>query len=141
MATYTCNARSASANEVHIVLKYTLGLCSEHQTGPCCMEADPEILEEQRKLWINQRDLMVEYQKMCGASKDIEGAKFFKEEARHALKMYRAACLLIPWFSPPAGKDYPGDCVLKDPYDFPEELFSHLDYIYSISTLDKKDKK
>jgi hypothetical protein len=46
-----------------------------------------------------------EYQKECGAKKDIDGAKYFKEEARWAQKHYRGLCAVLDY----AGSDS-GDC-------------------------------
>lgn len=85
----------------------------------------PEKLETARVSATRHRDEMVAAQKQCGAEKDREGAKFFKEEAADAMKMYRAACLLLPWYT----QDVGGDCPLRDLYEIGPELFWNLCFV------------
>jgi hypothetical protein len=82
-------------------------------------------IAEMRKHFARERDATLVFQKECGARRDSEGARFFKEESRHYMKLYRACCLLLPWVA----NDYPGDCELRDPYEWGEELFDALDYV------------
>lgn len=84
-----------------------------------------EIVGELRKHYARERDEMLTHQKQCGAARDVEGAKFFKHEAQHFMKLYRACCLLLPHVA----NEYPGDCEYRDPYEWGEELFAALDYV------------
>ena len=126
MGRYYTKLRSAAANETASAWKYSLAC-----PAALCTNLDAAVIEKQRVLWARHRDEMLVFQKQCGATKDIEGAKFFKEESRHALKMYRAACMLLPWYA----NEWPGDCKFVDPYEWPEELFDALDYIYGMASL------
>lgn len=119
MPTYTCKPRWAAAKEnPDPVTKYRLPY---NFIGD---EAASRVAEH-RAFWARHRDEMIGYQKACAASGDRDGARFFKDEAREALKHYRAACLLLPWVA----AEYPGDCKLDEPYSFPEELFAVLDTV------------
>ena len=82
-----------------------------------------------RIYYARHRDEMLAFQKECGAHGDKEGAKFFKDEARDALRHYRAACLLLPWVS----GDLPGDCPEREPFYFPEELFGALEFVSGVA--------
>lgn len=87
------------------------------------------IISDQRILWMRHREEVLAFQKDCASRKDIEGARFFKEEAAHAMKHYRAACLLLPQVQ----NEVPGDCKFRDPYEFPPELWGALTYIESLA--------
>ena len=78
-----------------------------------------------RKTAAARRDLMIAYQKDCAKAKDIEGAKFFKEESADALKEYRAACLMLPLFD----ANPPGDCQYKPVWEWPVELAPWVDRV------------
>jgi hypothetical protein len=80
-----------------------------------------------RKEYAKQRDDMLKLQKENQEDKNF--AKFFKEEAKDRLKLYRACCLLIPHVT----QDFPGDCEYKEPYLFPEELYSYLDLVAGLA--------
>lgn len=80
-----------------------------------------------RRETIKHRDEMLEGQKMCAAGGDHVGAKFFKGEERHALRVYRACCLILPYLA----NDCPNDCKLIDPWQWPPELFPALAFVES----------
>lgn len=72
--------------------------------------ADPspeglEFLLAARKQAIRARGEMLALQKECQHVGDLEGARFFREEAAHHLMRYRATTFLLPWFD----NDPPGD--------------------------------
>lgn len=48
-----------------------------------------EYAKHQRKLIGQHREELLRYQKECGKQKDIETARFFREEASEAMKQYR----------------------------------------------------
>lgn len=102
-------------------INYTLPL------GPETIEA----LNALRKNANQHREEMLTYQKACGKRGDRDGAKFFKGEASEAMKTYRAACLLIPHFS----SEYSGDCKLMDAWDWPPDLFDHIDRVMANAEL------
>jgi hypothetical protein len=97
--------------------------------SPCIGDAAAEYLLTQRKCWLRQNEDMKAFQKLCAQSGDRDGARFFKDEAAYAMKFYRAACLLIPHVA----AEFPGDCVQRDPYDFPPELFPYLVHLENMS--------
>lgn len=99
------------ASRKYVLPRY-LGLC-------------PEKLENARVAATRLRDDMLAYQKQCSANKDREGARFFKEEAADAMKMYRAACLLLPFYA----REPRGDCPLRDLYEIGPEMFFHLTFL------------
>jgi hypothetical protein len=86
-------------------------------------------LMEIRKGAISHRDEMLRYQQDCGGRRDSDGAKFFKSEAADAMKTYRAACLLIPWFA----AEYPRDCKFQVEWDWPPDLFDHIDRVMNMA--------
>jgi hypothetical protein len=90
-----------------------------------------DAINAQRLRWIAHRNEMLDYQKACAAAGDREGAKFFKGEASEALKLYRSACLVLPYFM----VDPPKDCPYKDEWDWPEELFGHIDLVLGAAEL------
>lgn len=88
-------------------------------------ESSADLVNDMRKAAVVRRDEMLAFQKACGASKDVEGAKFFKGEAADALKEYRAACLILPWLMAEA----PKDCPVRESYEWPVELAPWCDRI------------
>lgn len=95
------------------VQKYTL---------PVFFELCPVKLNSLRKDAIIGRDQMSAFKDQCMKQRDINGARFFKEEAADYMKEYRAACILLPWYS----QDVGGDCLLRDLYEIGPELFPYL---------------
>ena len=83
-----------------------------------------EILNELRLAAISRQEEMLEFQKLCAKDKDIEGAKFFKEEAADARKEYRAACLILPHYGLSRG-----DCPYIEQHLWPVELAPWLDRV------------
>lgn len=82
-------------------------------------EENAKYLLKERKEYQQLHESLISEQKK---TKDREHAKFLKEEAREALKMYRAACLLIPWYT----NDYPGDCKVSELRNAPKELLPYM---------------
>lgn len=89
-----------------------------------------EALQSLRKRFARERDEMIGLQKECGARGDRDGARFFKEEASDRLKLYRAACLIIPYFDVAPS----GDCPVRDMWGWPPELFPALNMIEALAT-------
>lgn len=89
-----------------------------------------ERVRAERIRWLRHREDILELQKVCGAARDREGARFFKEEASYALKCYRAACLLLPYVD----ANLPGDCIYREPKDFPIELAPMIRQILGVAT-------
>lgn len=79
-----------------------------------------KVVAEVRKEYIAIRDALLVEQKAAGR----EG-KIFRDEARSAMKIYRAACLLLPYVS----DEYPGDCKLVPMWEFPPDLYHALNYV------------
>jgi len=92
-------------------------------------EAAADRMASLRIRFMRERDEMLTLQKTAAKSGDRETARFFSDEAKDRLKLYRAVCLALPWV---AG-DAPGDCLLKDPYDFPIELAGALDFVCGLA--------
>jgi len=78
--------------------------------------AQVAAVDRMRRESAAHRDQMLAFQKQL--SSDHEAARFFKQEARSALKLYRAACLLLGWIA----TEPPGDCPFVKPKDWPIEL-------------------
>lgn len=104
--------------------------CRIGWTVPLSSETADALLKIRREA-IAQREEMLSYQKQCGKSGDREGARFFKEEAADWMKYYRAACLLIPYHT----SDHPGDCKYMREWDWPPDLFDHLDRVMSLASI------
>lgn len=88
-----------------------------------------ERLLTRRKEVIAARDEMLRLQKEFG-KRDPDTARFFKAEATHWLKHYRALTYIISHFI----LDPPGDCKVTqtgqpiEPWYFPLDLADELDY-------------
>lgn len=93
---------------------------------PYWLTLDPEKINTTRTRYAALRDDLIGYQKECGKRGDREGARFFKEEAAHALKTYRAACLMLGQYG---SKPLPGDSPTRDTWDWPQELFPHIVFV------------
>jgi hypothetical protein len=74
------------------------------QHSPCI--EDEARLDGMRKAAAQHRQDMLDYQKMCGKGGDRDGARFFKEEATHALKTYRGACYALGYVTGTSAGDY-----------------------------------
>lgn len=82
---------------------------------------------------IKEREYMLSLQKWAGVElKDRELAKYFKQQAAHHMKNYRAACLLIPLYC--ALPDIPGDCTYQEFYNWPIELAPHVWQVIMFTT-------
>lgn len=80
-------------------------------------------LKTYRKEAQKDQEEFIGYQKLCGKN-DIDLAKFFKECARHHLRIQRACTLMIPWFGEPDENQ-----KIERPLLWPIELASELDEI------------
>src|SRR3990167_7407653 len=98
---------------------------------PRMFDVDPIKVEAIRKEYLKHRDEMLIFQKECAARGDRDGAKFFKDESREALKMYRASCLILPYYT----SDHSSDCKLTDTYKFPPELWRALEFVVHVAAL------
>lgn len=87
-----------------------------------------EALNEIRRTAALHREAMLGFQKECGARKDVNGAKFFKEEAAEALKEYRGACVCIGILRP----GWLGDCPEVESKAIPPEI---VPYVYRVRAL------
>jgi hypothetical protein len=94
----------------------------------------PQRLLEERKYWAQWHDTLKSYQKLCNTDREL--AKYFSVEAKEALKMLRACRLLIPHY---CDDPLPGDCKYVDTWEWPEELFSALDYICNVCSYTKEE--
>lgn len=88
-----------------------------------------QAIDEFRRASINRRDEMMAFQKQN--STDREAARFFKDEARDALKDYRAACLVLPYYT----SDVPGDCPVVAVSKWPVELEHHIRRVFYLVAL------
>lgn len=88
---------------------------------PEFFDLDPGFLEACRLAAIRRREEMATFKSECGKRGDRDGARFFKEEEADAMKEYRAACLLLPWYT-----EARGDAPIRDLYEIGPELFPYL---------------
>lgn len=91
----------------------------------------PEIaaaLETERRDAIATRDELLAAQKACAAERDYDGAKALKPFAQEQMRRYRAACLVLPWFTAAA----PGDCPVVPPEAWSVDLEFELDAVWRI---------
>jgi hypothetical protein len=85
-----------------------------------------DILLQERKEAIRDRDDLLAMQKQLGQSGDRDGAKALKGLAQDQMRRYRAVCFHIPWFM----SDPPGDCRnIVPPALWPLELEVELDQV------------
>lgn len=76
-----------------------------------------------KKRYTRDREEMLTFKKACQKMGDIEGARFFREEAADCLKMQRAAAYWLGRYM----EAPPGDCPNHPPCEWPIELAYHLD--------------
>lgn len=86
-----------------------------------------ERLMALRKDFVVQREELLALQKEWG--RDPNWGRFLKHEANDRLKLYRAACLLIPYVV----TEPPGDCPWRPSWDFPPELWAPLDMVSAMA--------
>lgn len=87
-------------------------------------EIDGDDLLAIRKEQIALRDECLALQKKYGKD-DRELAKYYSNEAREALKVYRAVCMLIPYWVANPSKD----CPVVHRLDWPIELSEQFTYV------------
>lgn len=103
---------------------------SFHSYVPC-MSVTPteritEVLLQERKDAIQERDELLAVQKQLGQANDRDGAKLIKQLSQEQMRRYRAVRLHIPWFV----ADPPGDCrQVVLPALWPLDLEAELDAV------------
>lgn len=69
---------------------------------------------------------MIAIKKACEKTRDIDGARFFRDEVAFQLARYRAVTFVLPWFD----KEPPGDCAsVIAPSLWPTGLADALDHL------------
>jgi hypothetical protein len=100
---------------------------------PDLSDGQLDRLLDLRKWAVRERDALVAFQKECSARRDLDGARFFRQECQGAMKFYRACCLILPWYA----SEPPGDCKVVAPSLWPEELTNELRRVFACIDLDR----